>query len=419
MKFRIHYPAIHSNLKMAVMSLKTTKWRSFLTMLGIIIGVLSVVTVVSIGEGIKHQVSTQIDQLGRDLITIRPGNVGGQGVGGSIGGVNLLFNTAGGGYLDKKDLATVQQTPGVGQAVPLSLISGEVSIDKQPAGTPLILGTTGAMGDIIHDPMQYGNFFDDEDVDAQPYVAVIGSNVAEKLFKQRVPIGKSFDFMGQSFVVRGIMNKFDTSPLSLTTDFNDTIFIPYKTSEALTNGNSQLYEILAKPSDPDQLAPFAAAVTDSLRNSHQGQQQFTVLRQDESLAVTNNILDLITKMIACVAAISLLVGGIGIMDVMLVSVAERMHEIGIRKALGASNRQIMAQFLTEATVLSFVGGIVGVILSLLINGALRATTSLAPVITWQSVVIAVGVSLLVGIIFGTAPAAKAARKDPIDALRNM
>lgn len=410
---------ITTNLKMAIMSLKTTKWRSFLTMLGIIIGVVSVVTVVSIGEGIKHQISSQIDQLGRDLVTVRPGVLDEQGIGGSVSGVNSFFNSTDGGSLDKKDLETVQQTAGVGMAVPLSLLNGPIKVNGEVKPTPMILGTTAAMNDILHNPTSDGDFFADEDVNAQPYVAVIGYNVAEKLFGQRVPIGKSFEFLGQSFVVRGVLQKFDTSPLSLTTDFNDTIFIPYKTAEDLTQGNAQLYEILAKPSDPAQLEAFATALRTNLKASHQGQQKTTVLSQDQSLAVTNKILDLITKLIAGVAAISLLVGGIGIMDVMLVSVAERMHEIGIRKALGASNRQILAQFLTEATVLSFVGGIVGVIASVLINLGLRATTSLAPVLTWQSIVIATGVSLVVGIIFGTAPALKAARKDPIDALRNL
>jgi len=411
--------ASQGNVKMALSSLKSTKFRSFLTMLGIIIGVVSVVTVISIGEGIKHQVSTQINQLGGDLVTIRAGQIGQNGTGGAVNGINSLLNTGEGGSLDKKDLVAVQQTNGVGLAVPLSLVNGEVRIEGEPKAAPLILGTTGAMGQLLRDPTTYGNFFSDDDQKEQPYIAIIGPNIANKLFKQRVPIGKSFELLGQSFVVRGVLKQFDTSPLSLTTDFNDTIFIPYQTAEALTGGNSRLYEILAKPSDPGQLRSFAGTVSDNLRAAHGGQQQFSVLRQDESLAVTNNILDLITKLIAGVAAISLLVGGIGIMDVMLVSVAERTHEIGIRKALGASNRQILAQFLTEASVLSLFGGIFGVIGALIINGILRVTTSLTPILTWQSVVFATGTSLVVGILFGTAPALKAARKDPIDALRNM
>lgn len=407
------------NIKMAIASLKTTKWRSFLTMLGIIIGVVSVVTVVSIGEGIKHQVATQINQLGRDLITVRPGQLVDRSGNGAVDGVNLIFNATDGGVLTNKDFGTVSQTTGVGQAVPLSMVHGPVTINKQQY-TPLVLGTTAGLDEILQNPVEYGEFFGDgESLKDQPDAAVIGRNVAVKLFNQRVAVGQSFDFLGQTFFVRGVLKQFDTTPLSLSTDFNDTIFIPYDTARKLTGENAQLYEILAKPSDPALLGQVANDIDGRLRQSSQGQQRYTVLRQDESLAVTNNILDLLTKMIAGIAAISLLVGGIGIMDVMLVSVAERMHEIGIRKALGASNRQILLQFLTEASVLSLVGGIVGIIISLLINFLLRISTSLTPVLTWQVVAVATGVSLVVGIIFGTAPALKAARKDPIDALRNQ
>lgn len=407
------------NIKMAIGSLKTTKWRSFLTMLGIIIGVVSVVTVVSIGEGIKHQVATQINQLGRDLITVRPGQLVNRSGTGAVDGVNVLFSATDGGTLTAKNYETVAQTPGVGQAVPLSLVHGPVTINGQ-SYEPLVLGTTAGMEKILQNPVEFGEFFGDGDaLKDQPNAAVIGHNVATKLFKQRVAVGENFTFLGQTFFVRGVLKQFDTTPLSLSTDFNDTIFIPYDTAQQLTGGNTQLYEILAKPADEDQLGTVANGIEDRLSQSSQGQQRFTVLRQDESLAVTNNILDLLTKMIAGIAAISLLVGGIGIMDVMLVSVAERMHEIGIRKALGASNRQILLQFLTEASVLSLVGGLLGIVISLLINFILRVSTSLTPVLTWQIVVIATGVSLVVGIVFGTAPALKAARKDPIDALRNQ
>jgi len=301
--------------------------------------------------------------------------------------------------------------------VPLSLNNGPVKIgDKEY--TPLVLGTTSAMQSLLKDPIDFGEFFEDDPVN-QGDAAVIGHNVATKLFQQRAAVGKSFDFLGQTFYVRGVLKQLDTTPLSLATDFNDTIFIPYATSQKLTGGNGQLYEILAKPSDPHNLNEVAAGISERLRQASQGQQRFTVLRQDESLSVTNNILDLLTKLIAGIAAISLLVGGIGIMDVMLVSVAERMHEIGIRKALGASNRQIMLQFLTEASVLSLVGGLLGIIVSLIINFLLRVTTSLTPILTWQVVVGSTIISLLVGILFGTAPAVKAARKDPIEALRNQ
>jgi ABC-type antimicrobial peptide transport system permease subunit len=410
-------PSIYGNIKMAVGSLKVAKMRSFLTMLGVIIGVVSVVTVVSIGEGIKHQVSGEINQLGRDLITVRPGDALQPGNSASDS-INLFYSTANIGSLSHGDIETVQKTPGVRQAVPLALVNGPLRVADDEYANPLVLATTEDMKGLLDDPVEFGEFFTQDGLADQPNVAIIGHNLANKLFEQRVPLGRSFDYLGQTFFVRGVMKKFNSTPLSLNTDFNDAILIPYSTAQALTSNNTQLYEILAKPQDPTQLGQTEAAITEKLKASHGGQQRFSVLRQDESLMVTNRILDLLTLLIASIAAISLLVGGIGIMDVMLVSVAERMHEIGLRKALGASNRQIMLQFLTEATVLSLLGGIIGVIISLAINFVLRVATPLTPVISWEAIVVSVVVSLIVGVIFGTAPALKAARKDPIEALRS-
>lgn len=414
---RVRISTIRGNVKMAMASVRSNKWRSFLTMFGIIIGVASVVTVVSIGEGIKHQVGGQISQLGSDLITIRPGELVDRGANGSVSGVNFFSGVSSLGSLSQEDLNAVKKTSGVQQVVPLALVTGSVKTDSYKGDPPLVLGTTAALPTLLSQSIGNGSFFP-EDTSEQPNVAVIGANVAEKLFGQRVPLGKSFDFLGETFVVQGIFNKFDTPPFSLSTDFNDTIFIPYATAQMLTANNSQLYELLAKPKDPKNLGPVVDGISKALHDQHHGQQKFTVLRQDEGLAVTNNILDLLTRMIAGIAAISLLVGGIGIMDVMLVSVVERMHEIGIRKALGATNRQILTQFLTEASVLSVLGGLIGVLVSLAVAFLIGTFTSLTPVVTWQIVVLATFVSLAVGILFGTAPAIKAARKDPIDALRN-
>jgi len=402
---------------MAITALKSTKWRSLFTMLGVIIGVVSVVTVVGVGEGIKHQVGGQISQLGRDLITVRPGKLVNRGSAGGITGVNLFTNNMSGGSLNQQDLARVRQTNGVRLAVPLGLVNGTADdANGRPVSLPIV-ATTSDLPDVLNQSVTTGGFFA-PDTTGQPYVAVLGSNAAQTLFHESAPLGRSFQFMGQTFFVQGIFNQFDTNPLSLTTDFNNAIFIPYTTAQTLTNSNTQLYEILAKPTDSKQTSTVVGAVTNTLAHAYQNQEQFTVLSQSESLAVTNNILDLLTRMIAGVAAISLLVGGIGIMDVMLVSVSERMHEVGIRKALGATNRQILEQFLIESTVLSLVGGLIGIAMSLLIDYLLRVFTSLTPVISWQAVVVATIVSFLVGIVFGSVPAIKAARKDPIDALRN-
>lgn len=404
------------NIKMAVASLRSTKWRSALTMLGIVIGVVSVVTVVAIGEGIKHQVGSQINELGRDLITVRPGQLVQRSQSGAISGVTLFPGATTGGSLSNQDVQTVQNTDGIEKAVPLGLVSGTVSANNQNSGVPVI-ATTSDLPAILNQSLAYGSYYA-PDVTDEPDVAVVGYQAAYALFHEHNVPGHSFNFLGQTFVVRGVFNQFDTSPLSFSTDFNNAIFIPYSTAESLTQNNLSPYEILAKPIDSTKTQVAVSNISANLLKQHQNQQHFTVLQQDESLAVTNNILDLLTKLVAGVAAISLLVGGVGIMDVMLVSVAERMHEIGIRKALGATNQQILGQFLMEATVLSLTGGIIGIILAFVVDYFLHVFTSLTPYINWQIVVLATFVSLMVGIIFGSIPALKAARKDPIDALRN-
>ncbi|HSW79231.1 MAG TPA: ABC transporter permease [Candidatus Saccharimonadales bacterium] len=404
------------NIKMAIASLRSTKWRSLLTMLGIVIGVVSVVTVVAIGEGIKHQVGSQINQLGRDLITVRPGQLVQRSQTGAISGVALFPGATTGGSLSNQDLQTVRNTDGVQQAVPLGLVSGSVSSDKRNTNVPVI-ATTSELPAILNQGLAFGSFYG-SDVTDQPNVAIVGYQAAYTMFGEHNVPGHSFNFLGQNFVVRGVFNQFDTSPLSFSTDFNNAIFIPYSTAESLTQNNLTPYEILAKPSDPTSTSSIVGNISATLRQKHQYQQRFTILQQDESLAVTNNILDLLTKLVAGVAAISLLVGGVGIMDVMLVSVAERMHEIGIRKALGATNQQILGQFMMEATVLSLTGGIIGILIAFLVDYLLHVFTDLTPYISWQVVLLATFVSLMVGVVFGSIPALKAARKDPIDALRN-
>lgn len=406
------------NVKMAIASLRSTKWRSLFTMLGVIIGVVSVVTVVGIGDGVKNQVTGQISQLGRDLITVRPGKLTVSGASGALSRASLFTGVTTGGSLSQQDLLRIRQTQGVRLAAPLGVVNGgSVDVRGQVINSLPVLATTADFPSVINQSVSNGGFFA-ADTSSQPYVAVIGSGAAETIFHQALPLGDSFQYMGQTFFVQGIFNQFDTSPLSLSTDFNSAIFIPFSTAQQLTNNNTQLYEVLAKPNNPNQTNAVVSAINHTLSNAYQNQEPFTVLSQDESLAVTNNILNLLTRLIAGIAAISLLVGGIGIMDVMLVSVTERMHEIGIRKALGATNRQILNQFLIESTVLSLIGGVIGILISLLIDYLLRVFTTLTPAISWQAVVIATFVSLVVGIVFGSIPALKAARKDPIDALRN-
>lgn len=399
------------NFKASMDSVRGAKMRNFWTMFGIIVGVASVISVVSIGEGIKAQISQQIHHYGANVITIRPAEL--HSSNSASNNVSLLSDLTISSTLNMQDAVTVSHTKGVVASTPLSIVSGQIKGDSGVYNGGFVIGTSSDLPSLLNQSLAYGSFFDDGASD----VAVIGQDVALSLFDEDVPLGRGFDFHGHRLVVVGIFNEFNSPPLSQQADFNKAVFIPKDLAQQLTNNTAPIYEILAKAGSAKQTPQVVGAVRQALNHAHGGQSNLSVLAGSQNLAPSNDILQLLTKMIAGVAAISLVVGGIGIMDVMLVSVAERTHEIGIRKAVGATNRQILGQFIIESGVLSLVGGLIGVVVAFLIDVALRVATDLQPLITWQVVVLAAGVSLLIGVLFGSIPALQAAKKHPIDALR--
>lgn len=399
---------LRANVRLAIRSVRLSKWRSLLTLTGVVIGVAAFIVVVAIGEGIKGQVSGQISQLGKDLITIRAGQLD---LGTPFAGSGSIINS---GSLTSSDIGTVNKTKGVKLAAPLSLIASQPSYNGHTYSGGPVIATDQNLVDIINQPIAYGTFFSGA---GSINSAIVGSSVAKDFFGEAVPLGDSFQLLGQRFVITGVFSQFDSAPFSFNANFNNSIFIRYDTANQLTNSHAPIYEILVKPDNSKDVNPVVKNLNRNLARAH-GQHDFTVLTQNQSLGVTGSILSLITKMIIGVAVVALLVGGVGIMDVMLVSVAERTKEIGLRKAVGASSRQILKQFLVEALVLSAIGVVIGTLLSLLATYLIFLFSDLTPMITWQSIIIADAVALAVGIIFGTIPALKAARKNPIDALRN-
>jgi putative ABC transport system permease protein len=405
---------LRGNFRMAVSTVRNNRWRSLLTTLGIIIGIVSVVTIVSIGEGVKRQIAQQIHHFGKDLITIRPGSPEQNKRG--LANTDLFFGLNSINGLNENDLRAVRSASGVKLAAPLSLVSGAVRSGDRELRNSLVLATNSSLPAALNQSVKYGDFFTDDEKSQN--MAVIGKDVAESLFDDIVPLGQRFNFRGETFIVRGMFDEFKGVPLSPVANFNDAIFIPYSTAERLTGNTVQMYTILAKPHDPKRLNQTMAAIDERLVKARGGQKDYTVMDREKTIAQGGDVLGLLTTLIAAVAAISLVVGGVGIMNIMLLTVTERMHEIGVRKAIGATSRQIMAQFLMEAIVLSAIGGVVGTLAALGINGLIYTYTDLKPVISWEAVAVAGGVSIAIGIIFGTAPAVKAARKDPIQALRH-
>lgn len=407
---------MRGNLRMALSGVKGSKWRSLLTMTGVIVGIVSVVTVVGIGEGVKRQVADQIERFGKDLITVRPGHTAKDSSITNAGSTDVVFGMGNVSGLTTNDVKVVERAEGTNIVAPLGLVAGSVQIDGKTSDRTPVLATNHDLPAALNHKVAFGDFWDKGSENA--LTAVIGRDVAADLFEENVPLGRTFVLRDQTFVVRGVLDQFPEVPFSPTASFDDAIFIPYQTAATLTRNDATLYAILVKPDKPENVHTTSEAITRDLREAHGGQQDFAVLEPGEALQTGSSVVRLLTTWITAVAAISLFMGGVGIMNIMLLSVTERMHEIGVRKAIGATSRQILGQFMLEATVLSVTGGVIGILLSLGVDGLLYAYTDLKPVISWQAIAIATGVSLVIGVVFGTAPAVKAARKDPIDALRH-
>jgi putative ABC transport system permease protein len=399
------------NVKTAVTNLRLNKWRSILTMMGIIIGVSSVVTVVSLGEGLKHQVVGQINQLGSDIITVRSGKLANKTSTSNLG-IFSLWNVS---TLTDQDTAAIAKLPSVSGVVSFNYVTNSAVGDNGELDNISVIGTSPDMASILNKRVDYGGFFDSEQQDQN--VAVIGTNVAQQMFRELNPVGHTLQVSGKDFVVGGVLAQAPTSLLSVAeTDFNSTVFIPVPVAQSITDGHSNIMQILAKSNG--NASTTATDIKAALHKTHSGANNFTVLKQDELLKLAGGVINIITEFISGIASIALVVGGIGIMDIMLASVSERTREIGIRKAVGATNRQIRSQFLTEGLALSIAGGLIGVIVALAINIVLRIYTNLQPVVSIPVVILAAGVSLVIGVVFSVVPALKAAHKNPIDALRN-
>jgi putative ABC transport system permease protein len=400
------------NFKSALASLRQSKWRSVLTMMGIIIGVSSVVTVVSLGAGLKHQFVGQINQLSHDVITIRSGKIV---RGNSTSNLNVfaLWNTS---TLTEQDANAIAKLPSVSSTIPFDFVANSATGENGQFDNVSVIGTSSDMASVLNKRVDYGSFFTPEQQNQN--FAVIGTNVAQQMFSELNPVGHSFQIAGNDFIVGGVLAPSPTSLLSVAeTDFNSGIFVPMPAAQTIAGGRSNILQILAK-SNGGNVDAASNDIKRALYQTHSGANNFTVLKQDELLNLASGMINLITEFISGIAAISLLVGSIGIMDIMLVSVSERTREIGIRKAVGATNRQIRGQFLTEGLALSIAGGLIGVVVALAINIGLRIYTNLQPIVSVPVVILATGVSLVIGVVFSIVPAVKAARKNPIDALRS-
>ena len=396
---------------MAISSIKGAKFRSALTMFGIIVGVSSVVSIVSLGEGVRQQITDQVGEISESLIVVRPGKE----VDTSIISLDALrtFSNASGGSLSEKDWRDTEKVEGVKSSVPIGVISGIASYqDNEYNGN--IIASTEELPRLLNSSVEFGEFFDEND--ANKKVAIIGQDVAEGLFESPAPVGRRLSIRGVEYIVSGVFEQ-QVSGTFATVNVNNSIILPYEAAREVS-GSIQLLQLFVEAESAETVPEVAESIRDRLKTNHAGQVDFSVLEREEALEATNEIFYQLTIFVAGVAFISFIVGGIGIMNIMFASVSERTKEIGIRKAIGATRGQIIGQFVMEAVVLSIFGGLLGVLTALIINGLIRVTSDLQPILTTDIALIVFALSTATGIISGILPAIQAARKDPITALRD-
>jgi putative ABC transport system permease protein len=398
-----------SALAIAWRGLVANKMRSLLTMLGIIIGVAAVIIMIGVGEGATKQVTERIASMGSNLLVVRPG-AGFGPVRGAGGAVNSLTSD---------DAEAIAGLPLVQYVAPETSQSVTAAAGSNTWTTNAV-GTTTSFQAIRSLRVESGAFFSNEDVARAALVAVLGQTVATNLFPSGAnPVGAAVRLNNLEFTVIGVLAPQGSGMGGM--DQDDTVYIPITTAQMRFTGERSVRVINIQVQDEMSLATVQDAVTNLLRQRHRlsslQEDDFTVQNMTAVMETVADTTKIMTIMLASVAAVSLLVGGIGIMNIMLVSVTERTKEIGIRMAVGATGRAILGQFLIEALVLSLVGGLIGIITGVVGSKVVSQVAGWPTVVAPGSILLAIGFATLVGIFFGYYPAQNAANADPIECLR--
>ncbi|MCS7241124.1 ABC transporter permease [Candidatus Caldatribacterium sp.] len=396
------------SFRTALFNLLANKLRSFLTMLGVIIGVASVVAMVGLGQGMRAQILAQLTSLGSNILTVIPGRVR-QGPG------SFFMARGGGDILKYEYFRELREAafPGIRTVTTETMASFVVTAGRESVVVNVV-GTTPEFLEVRNFSLLQGRSFNGYDCSYSRRVAVLGHTVAQDLFgNPAASLGQSIRIGRNIFTVVGVLEPKTAGGQ----DLGNHIFVPLTTHQRYLTGNRYLQNIIVQVDAKENIPLVSAWLSDFFTRKIGNPEEFSILNQQDILETVESVTGSITLFLAIIAGISLLVGGIGIMNIMLVSVAERTREIGLRKAIGARPRDILLQFLLESSLLSLVGGGVGVLLGVLAGRSMASFSQFSFVVSPQVVALALSVSLVVGLFFGIYPARRASRLDPIAALR--
>ncbi|HEY0964911.1 MAG TPA: ABC transporter permease, partial [Candidatus Saccharimonadales bacterium] len=385
----------------------------FLTIIGISIGIASITTILALSSGVTNMLHKQTEAIGKDIALIRPATKTTNLIDLGNPTPTTSFSTS---PITEHDLELISELPGIKSAAPLMTLSGSVHTSDERPRQSTILATTPEFSDISNLKLEEGQFIDSVTLEN---TAILGEQLAINLFGTDQAVGKTFILKGQRFTCIGVAKRQNTPINYNNIDLDNTVIISFESGKLFNQGVAQIQQINVQIEPSANVATVRKVITKTLEVNHDGEQDTTILTGNDVAKPTSRQFTSVQMMMTLIAGISLLVGGIGIMNIMLVSVAERTREIGLRKAVGASNASIITQFMIEALITSLLGGLLGYLGGYLLAYIISMFLPYDPAFTWNIAALAAGLSVGIGVIFGLYPAIRAARKNPIESLRRL